>query len=103
VTFFIPKAEPADAEHMWRVTRDHLIANDFKVSERRVYEIHYQHSGDDLVAKVGGREPLTRGLVLMIFEGPTFLICTPGRGVPWVREVPVLAGKPERVIDFEDA
>lgn len=101
--FFVPKADADQAEQTWQGTRDFLIGNGFKISQRRVYEIHYPHNGDDLVATVGGREPLTRGLVLMIFEGPTFLICTPRRGVPWVSEVPVLVGVPDRVIDFDSA
>jgi hypothetical protein len=44
---------------------------------------------------------LTREPVIVILESTPFLICTPTRGV--TRDLPVLAGRPYRLIDFEPA
>jgi len=38
----------------------------------------------------------------MISEASPFLICTPDRGFVTNKEVPVYAGDPDRVIDFDD-
>lgn len=100
--FFVPKAESlVEAEEIWTANRDYLRANGYAVTDRRIYEIHYRHD-EDRVATVGRLEPLTKGLILMIFEASPFLICTPDRGFVTNNEVPVYAGVPRNVIDFAE-
>lgn len=99
--FFIPKAEsPEEAEELWLANRDHLRANGYGVTDRRIYEIRYRHNSESLIATVGRPEPLTKGLILMIFEASPFLICTPDRGFVTNSEVPIYAGTPDRIVDF---
>lgn len=101
--FFVPNAaSPEQAEEVWQSVHAFAVETmERPVSDRRIYEIHYRHNGDDLVATVGEPEPLTKEPVIVILESNPFLICTPLRGV--VRELPILAGLPYRVVDFEPA
>ncbi len=99
--FFVPHAStPEEAEDVWQATRKFQTEGlGWEISDRRIYEIHYRHNGETLTATVGEPEPLTREEVLVILESQSFLVCTTNRGV--LRGMPVLAGIPGRVVDFD--
>lgn len=99
--FFIPAASSAAvAEETWQSIRKFASESlGWPVSDRRIYEIHYEHNGDSLVATVDQPEPLTKAPVIAILESNSYLICTPERGV--LRGMPILAGQPDRVVAFD--
>lgn len=99
--FFVPDADPSEAEELWQAMRG-AVSADRKPSDRRIYEIHYRHNGGHLVATVGKPEPLTRAQILVILEANPFYICTRRRNLLW-GEGPVLAGIPDKVIEFKPA
>ena len=93
--FFVPLASDDDeAERVWNATR--FFARDqlaWEVTDRRIFQINYQHEGKAYVAEVGELDPRTGETVLVILESNAFLVCTANRGV--ARGEPILVGREE--------
>lgn len=102
--FFVPAVkDEADAEMVWEATKkfaEEMLG--WKISERRIFSIAYQHEGKDYHVEVGKPDPRNSELVIAILESTTYLVCTPNRGV--VRGIPILVGQDKvgKTIDFEN-
>lgn len=71
----------------------------WKVSDKRIYSISYNHKGRNYIATVGEKEVREGEPVIAILESNTYLICTPNRGV--LRGMPIMVGKEELLkIDY---
>jgi hypothetical protein len=99
--FFVPAVEDrAQAEGVWEATR--AFAHDqlaWDVSDRRIFQINYQHNGRPYVAEVGLPDARTGETLLVILESNAYLVCTENRGV--VRGEPIIVGR-EQVRTVED-
>ena len=93
--FFVPGAkDQAEAESVWEATR--AFAREqltWEVSDRRIFQINYQHDGKPYVAEVGVSDPQTGERVLVILESDAYLVCTANRGVAGGQ--PILVGRHE--------
>lgn len=91
--FFVPATEDdAQAEQIWEATR--AFAKEqlaWEISDRRIFQINYQHGSRPFVAEVGRPDPITGELVIVILESNAYLVCTTNRGV--LRGAPILVGK----------
>lgn len=72
------------------------------ITDRRIYEITFEHDPHTCTARVGEvLEPINETVIVILETTNIYLICTPNRGVR--RGMPVLVGKPHTlsVVDFE--
>jgi hypothetical protein len=103
--FFIPnlKDKPEKAEELLKAIRDFAKDNfQWKITNRRIYQIHYLQDGKPIKDVVGQISDVNHELVMAILEsGPVYLVCTPSRGV--YKGIPIMVGNHEVafVEDFE--
>ena len=101
--FFVPAVkDETQAEEVWVSIKKFAEESlRWKISERRIFSIAYQHQDKDYHVEVGKPDPRNNELVIAILKSNTYLVCTPNRGV--VRGIPILVGqdKVERTTDFQ--
>ena len=102
--FFVPAAKGGmEAQSVWKATKKFAEETlGWKISERRIFSIAYQHDGKEYYAEVGKPDPRIGEIVLVILESDTYLVCTPNRGV--LRGMPILVGRneAEKIRDFQE-
>jgi hypothetical protein len=102
VKFFIPHTDKPEEilEGIIKFNEEEL---GWRVTERRIFRLHFVHNSKEYHVEVGKPEPREREIVVAILETKestgVFYVCTPNRGV--LRGMPYLVGKHE-VISIED-
>jgi hypothetical protein len=102
--FFLPVQETKIAEESYQALKKFIEKQTgWPISDRRYYEIHCHHNGQDLHTRVGGPDPLNGEQVFAIFKPQNpispFLVCTYSRGV--VQGQPILAILDAQAVEFE--
>ncbi|NGN96667.1 hypothetical protein G5S52_03045 [Grimontia sp. S25] len=83
MSFFVPSAESQDhAESIYLAIAKHV---DAPVKDSRIESLTWEHEGQEVKAKVGGKLPTCFGtddeVILAIFDcGDVYKVCTPNRG-----------------------